>query len=192
MSERAAFLDRDGTIIEDAEYLADPDRIEFIDGAFDALRMLRAAGYKLVIVTNQSGIARGLYTLVQYRRVEQRMEELLARQGITVDGVFFCPHHPDFSGPCECRKPALGMYRDAERNLGIDLAASVYIGDRLRDVQPALAVGGRGILVKTGVGKVEAARVPDGVDVAEDMLRAAYLITGKTRATPGVFDAGQG
>ena len=183
-SERAAFLDRDGTVIEDAHYLADPDRIAFIPGAFDALRLLRKAGYRLVIVTNQSGIARGLHSEEQYRAVEARMEELLAAEGIAIDGAFFCPHHPDFTGPCDCRKPLLGMYRDAERNLGIDLAHSVYIGDRLRDVEPALKLGGRGVLVKTGFGQLESARAPKGIDVVADVLAAARLIVEKTRTTP--------
>jgi D-glycero-D-manno-heptose 1,7-bisphosphate phosphatase len=183
-SERAAFLDRDGTLIEDAHFLADPDRIAFIPGAFEALRLLREADYRLVIVTNQSGIARGLYSEEQYRAVEARMEAMLAAEGITIDAAFFCPHHPDFTGPCACRKPLLGMYRDAERNLGIDLADSVYIGDRIRDVEPALKLGGRGILVQTGFGPAESARVPDGIDVAADVLAAARLIVAKTRTTP--------
>ena len=183
-SDRAAFLDRDGTVIEDVHYLADPDRIEFIRGAFEALRILQDAGYKLVIVTNQSGIARGLYSVEEYRAVESRMEEMLAAEGITIHGAFFCPHHPDFTGPCDCRKPMLGMYRDAERNLGIDLAASVYIGDRLRDVEPALKLGGRGVLVMSGFGQMEADRAPSGIDVAADVLAAARLIVEKTRTTP--------
>ncbi|MGQ0562200.1 MAG: D-glycero-alpha-D-manno-heptose-1,7-bisphosphate 7-phosphatase [Gemmatimonadota bacterium] len=181
---RAAFLDRDGTIIRDPEYLADPEGIAFIAGAIDALRILHAADFRLVIVTNQSGIARGLYSLEQYRAVEACMEELLKAQGITLDGVFFCPHHPDFTGPCECRKPLLGMYRDAERKLGIELAHSIYIGDRLRDVQPALRLGGRGILVRTGAGTAEAAQAPAGLEVVDDVLQAAYLVTGKTRVLP--------
>jgi D-glycero-D-manno-heptose 1,7-bisphosphate phosphatase len=183
-SERAAFLDRDGTVIEEVHYLAEPDRIAFVPGAFEALRLLRDAGYSLVIVTNQSGIARGFYTTDQYRAVEARMEEMLAAEGITIDAAFFCPHHPDFSGPCDCRKPLLGMYRDAERNLGLDLAASVYIGDRLRDVEPALKLGGRGVLVQTGFGRTEADRAPAGVDIVEDVLAAARLIVAKNRATP--------
>jgi D-glycero-D-manno-heptose 1,7-bisphosphate phosphatase len=183
-SERAAFLDRDGTVIEEVHYLAEPDRIAFVPGAFEALRLLRAAGYSLVIVTNQSGIARGLYSADQYRAVEARMEEMLAAEGITIDAAFFCPHHPDFSGPCDCRKPLLGMYREAERNLGLDLAASVYIGDRLRDVEPALKLGGRGVLVRTGFGRAEADRAPDVIDVVDDVLAAARLVVAKKRATP--------
>lgn len=183
-SDRAAFLDRDGTIIYDAEYLSDVDRIEFIPGAFEALKILRDAGYKLVVVTNQSGIARGLYSVEQYRAIESRMEQLLADQGIALDGVYFCPHHPDFTGPCDCRKPALGMYEEAARNLDLDLARSVYIGDRVRDVEPAMTVGGQGILVRTGAGESEIMRVPGDVDVVTDVLAAARLVAEKSRSAP--------
>jgi D,D-heptose 1,7-bisphosphate phosphatase len=181
---RAVFLDRDGTVIVEKDYLADPALIQFVDGAFDALRLLRDNGYKLVIVTNQSGIARGLYRLEDYRAVEARMEEVLAEKGIVLDGVFFCPHHPDYTGPCECRKPGIGMYRDAERNLGINLANSVYVGDRLKDVLPALELGGRAILVRTGYGAVEAARAPARVEVAANLPEAADMIVGKIRTAP--------
>jgi len=180
----AAFLDRDGTVIVEKDYLADPDRIQFTDGAIDALRRLRAAGFKLVIVTNQSGIARGLYGLEDYRAVEGRMEQLLAQDDVVLDGVFFCPHHPDFTGPCDCRKPGLGMYREAARKLNLDLAASVYIGDRIKDVAPALALGGRGILVESGHGMSEVARLPMGVEIARDLADATDRIVGKTRTTP--------
>lgn len=183
-SDRAAFLDRDGTVIEDANYLADPDALVFVPGAFEALRLLRDAGFRLVIVTNQSGIARGLYSLAEYRAVESRMAEMLAAGGIRLDGVFFCPHHPDYSGPCDCRKPGLGMYQDAARNLEVDLAASVYIGDRVRDVLPAIALGGHGILVGTAANTSGVEQVPDGVERASDLLAAARLAIGKTRTAP--------
>ena len=182
--DRAAFLDRDGTLIHDAEYLSDPDRIEFFPGAFEALRILRDIGYRLVVVTNQSGIARGLYSLEQYRAMEARMEALLAEQGIRLDGVYFCPHHPDFTGQCDCRKPGIGMYRDAARNLGLDLTASVYIGDRFRDIEPARQLGGTGILVLTGAGREEADRVPPDVDVVTDVLAAARQLAAKKGAAP--------
>jgi D-glycero-D-manno-heptose 1,7-bisphosphate phosphatase len=182
--ERAVFLDRDGTIIEDVHYLADPDNITFIDGALEGLQRIHKAGFKLVIVTNQSGIARGLYSVDEYRAIEARVEERLRAHDVVLSGVFFCPHHPDFTGPCECRKPGLGMYRDAQRNLGIDLARSVYIGDRVRDVQPALELGGHGILVLTGAGEQEVANIPAGIDVARDLPEAARMIMEKNRATP--------
>lgn len=180
----AAFLDRDGTLIVERNYLADPDGVEFVEGAFEALALLRDAGYKLVIVTNQSGIGRGLYSLEDYRAVEARVESELAARGIQLDGVYFCPHDPDASDPCDCRKPGPGMYRDAQRNLNVDLAASVYVGDRLKDVEPARLFGGRAFLVQTGYGADHASLATSDVIVTENLLAAAHRIVGKSRTTP--------
>jgi D-glycero-D-manno-heptose 1,7-bisphosphate phosphatase len=172
---KAAFLDRDGTIIEEEHYIANPDDVVLVNGAVAGLHALRAAGFKLVIVTNQSGIARGLYTEADFEAVQNRVRQLLEKEGITIDALYFCPHHPDFTGPCDCRKPSLGMYRSAERDLGIALADSVYIGDRLKDVLPARAVGGIGILVGSGYGEHEAASAPDWVERAKDLAAAAEI-----------------
>jgi D-glycero-D-manno-heptose 1,7-bisphosphate phosphatase len=183
-SRRAVFLDRDGTLIVEQVDLYDPAEIIFIEGAFDALRDLHELGFKLVVATNQSGIARGVFTLAQYRSVEAAVNETLAQHGIRLDGIYFCPHHPAFGGPCECRKPNIGMYQDAARNLGLDLADSIYVGDRLRDVQPGLTTGGWPILVRTGYGAEESKTAPPGVDIVENLPAAARLIIEKSRATP--------
>lgn len=174
----AAFLDRDGTVIVERHYLSDPDQVELVPGAAAAMRALRDAGYALVIVTNQSGIARGLYTEAAFRAVQDRLESILAAEGVALDGVYHCPHHPDFSGPCECRKPGLGMYRRAARELGLDLARSVYVGDRIKDVVPARILGGIGVLVRTGYGADEAERVPAGIEIAADLAAAAGVVLG--------------
>ncbi len=168
----AAFLDRDGTIMVEREFLADPAGVELIPGAVDGLRTLRRRGFALVVVTNQSGIARGLYGLDQFRAVQARLEELLAGEGIRLDGVFLCPHHPDFGGPCECRKPLPGLYLQAARALGLDLARSLYIGDRLSDVDAALALGGTGILLRTGYGRATEATLGDRRLTVLDSLAA--------------------
>ena len=159
---RAAFLDRDGTIMVERGFLADPTGVELIAGAAGALRALRDAGYALVVVTNQSGIARGYYGLQDFRAVQARLEELLAEEGIRLDGVYLCPHHPDFGEPCDCRKPRTGLYRQAADELGLDLAHSLFIGDRLSDVQAAHQLGGTGILLRTGYGDAIAADLPPG------------------------------
>jgi D-glycero-D-manno-heptose 1,7-bisphosphate phosphatase len=172
---KAAFLDRDGTIIEEKHYIADPDDVVLTPNAVQGLRALRDAGYRLVIVTNQSGIARGLYSEDDYRAVQDRVEALLAEQGVRIDAVYHCPHHPDFTGPCECRKPGPGMYRNAERNLQIELKDSVFIGDRLKDVLPARDFGGVGILLATGYGADEADQAPAWVVRARDLAEAAEL-----------------
>lgn len=146
----AAFLDRDGTIIRDTEYLADPADIEMLDGAAAAIARLNAAGWPVVVVTNQSGIARGLLTEADYERVRARLDEILAGSGAHADATYRCPHHPDFTGPCDCRKPAVGMYLEAARDLGLDPAGSFYVGDRWRDVAAAAHFGGRGFLIQGG------------------------------------------
>lgn len=182
----AAFLDRDGTLIREADYLADPDGVALIPGVPEALRRLRELGYRLVVVTNQSGIARGLYSHDDYHRVAARLDRILAEHDVPVDLTLHCPHHPRFSGPCTCRKPGLGMYREAGRRLGLALDRSVYVGDKGSDVLPALALGGQGWLVRTGHGaEAEAAgRVPDGVRVADDLAAVAAAVA-KGREAPG-------
>ena len=128
-----------------------------------------------MVVTNQSGIARGLYQEEDFRAVQQRLEELLAEKGIRFDAVYYCPHHPEYTGECDCRKPGPGMYRQAERNLGVDLENSVYVGDRMKDVLPARDFGGRGILVRTGYGEAEGEEAPEWVERAANLAEAATL-----------------
>jgi D-glycero-D-manno-heptose 1,7-bisphosphate phosphatase len=170
---RALFVDRDGTIILERDYLADPSGVHLVPGAAEGLGAFAGAGYALVIVTNQSGIARGLYTEDRFRAVQDRVEQELERAGVHIDAVFYCPHHPDVTGPCECRKPGLGMYRAAAARLGVDLAASLYVGDRVKDVLPALQLGGRGYLVHTGYGAEEAAALPAGLGTVADLRQLA-------------------
>jgi D,D-heptose 1,7-bisphosphate phosphatase len=161
----AAFLDRDGTIMVEREYLADPEGVELIPGAVDGLRALRKAGYALVVVSNQSGIARGLYDRAAFDAVQRRLEERLAQHGIQLDGVYLCPHHPEVDGPCDCRKPAPGLYRRAAEELGLNPARSLFIGDKLSDVQPAAGFGGTGVLVRTGYGAASAHALADPATV---------------------------
>ena len=147
----AAFLDRDGTLIEDAHYLADPDGVRLLPQVAPAVIALNARDLPAVIVTNQSGIAQGLLTEAQYEATRRRVTEALAELGARIDATYHCPHHPSVSGSCECRKPAPGMYRRAAREHHIDLARSLYVGDRRRDVEPSLVLGGTGILVPSAV-----------------------------------------
>jgi D-glycero-D-manno-heptose 1,7-bisphosphate phosphatase len=154
--KRAAFLDRDGTLIEDLHYLRDPALVRLLPGVGPALRSLNDAGILAVVATNQSGIARGRLTEAEYRATRRRLDELLAADGAWIDGHYHCPHLPEITGPCDCRKPGPGLYRDAARDLDIDLASSWWIGDRLRDLTAARAFGGRGALLLTGSGREEA------------------------------------
>jgi histidinol-phosphate phosphatase family protein len=144
---KAAFLDRDGTLIEDLDYLAKPEGIKILPGAVEAVARLNKAGVAVVIVTNQSGIARGLMSEDDYSRVETRLVSLFADAGATIDATYHCPHHPALTGVCDCRKPALGMYMQARDDLDLDTTGSLFAGDRFRDVSPGIALGGRAILI---------------------------------------------
>jgi len=161
----AVFFDRDGTIIEDRHYLADPEGVRLIPGAAAAIRQLSAAGFAVVIVTNQSGIARGLITQHQYTAVEQRLDAMLRAEGAAVDATYMCPHHPEVGGPCNCRKPGTELFIRAAHDLSLDLASSYLVGDRWRDVEAAIALGARGILV---AGTVADAIADAGVLEARD------------------------
>jgi histidinol-phosphate phosphatase family protein len=142
-----AFLDRDGTIIHDANYIRDADDVVLLPGAAAAIARLNRAGAIVVVVTNQSGIARGWLSTDDYDSVRRRIDDLLEREDARIDATYVCPHFPETTGPCDCRKPALKLFRDAIADYGIDPGASVFIGDRWRDVAPATALGGRPIFL---------------------------------------------
>lgn len=183
----ALFIDRDGTIIADAHYLSDPARVRLLPGAAAAIARANAVGVPVVIVTNQSGIARGLITADQYEAVRARTDALLRALGSRVDATYHCPHWPDITGPCECRKPGLGMYRTAAAEMGLDLARSGYIGDRWRDVQPAMATGGIGILVpgiETPEADVEATRthLSESIQIAASITEAVTIAVSHIKA----------
>jgi D-glycero-D-manno-heptose 1,7-bisphosphate phosphatase len=178
---RAVFLDRDGTIVDDPGYLHKPEQVKLLPGAAEAIRRLNHAGYVVVVVTNQSGIARGLYTVADYRAVERRLGEVLATQGARIDVSYFCPHHPQAPEPCACRKPRTKLFLDAQAALGIDFARSWWVGDRLSDVQPARTLGGKAILVATGQGNLHQGQARAmGVTVVADLLTAAAEIIRRT------------
>lgn len=178
---RAVFVDRDGTIIREREYLADPRGAELLPGAAEGLAALHAAGFAVVIVTNQSGIARGYFAEESYEAVQLEVVGRLARLGVPVLDSYYCPHHPDFTGPCDCRKPATGLFERAARDHELDLAESVFIGDRLRDVEPARHFGALAVLVRTGYGGEEAPNAPAWVHVADDLAGAAGTVLAASR-----------
>ena len=174
---RAVFLDRDGTIVEDPGFLHEPGKVRLLPGAGEAIHRLNQAGWLVITVSNQSGIARGLYDASAYNAVQRRLVELLAAHGARLDGAYLCPHHPDITGPCECRKPGVRLFREAQTALGLDLARSVWVGDRLSDVEPARRLGGRAFLVATGRGAAHAAQARAlGVPVVADLAAAAAEI----------------
>lgn len=161
MGAPAVFLDRDGTLNREVDYLADPDGLEVLPGVRRALLRLRAAGFALVVVTNQSGVARGLLDEATLAEIHRRLE---AEVGLAFDAIEYCPHHPEVGPPelrraCDCRKPAPGMLRKAAESLGLDLARSWIVGDSERDLAAGVRVGVRGVLVATGKGAAEHARM---------------------------------
>ncbi|HEY2066906.1 MAG TPA: HAD-IIIA family hydrolase [Gemmatimonadaceae bacterium] len=144
---QAAFLDRDGTIIIDRIYLNDPAGVQLLPDAALAIRRLWREGIPSIVVTNQSGIARGKISLAQYGAVHARMTELLAAEGAQLLDTFSCPHAPEVTGPCDCRKPATGLYERAAALYRLDLARCLYVGDKYRDVVGGRDFGGRAVLV---------------------------------------------
>ena len=174
---KAVFLDRDGTIIEDMDYLDDPAQIRLLDGAVDGLRRLQKAGYLLLVVTNQSGVARGYFTEERLARIHRVLRETLNKQGVKIDDFYYCPHLPGgevdaYSGPCECRKPAPGLIERAAAEWNADVSRSVAVGDSERDVEAGRKAGCATVLLD-----------PEGTPadtcadaVAADMAAVADLI----------------
>lgn len=178
----AVFLDRDGTIIEDVAYLRDREQVRLLPGAASAIKRLNRSGFLAIIVTNQSGIARGLLSRNDYRLTERRVDELLAQVGARVDAHYFCPHLPELTGPCDCRKPGALLYRQAAEQFHIDLGHSWWVGDRMRDVLPAGTLGGQGILLLSGAGESEAKDGKARFKQARDLAEAVELILKEVRS----------
>lgn len=173
---KAAFLDRDGVINLDRAYVSRWEDFEFVPGAIDAMRRLKAAGYALVVVTNQSGIARGYYSEAQYQALTDAMQQALLEAGAAVDAVYHCPHHPkgkvaELAIDCDCRKPAPGMILRAARELNLSLADSILVGDKPSDIEAARAAGiGRAYIVQSD--NAESGPGLAGADAAHADLQA--------------------
>ena len=169
MARRAAFLDRDGTIIEDVNYISRPDQVQLRRSAAEAVALLNEHDVAVVVITNQSGIARGMFSVADYEAVRDRLDHVLAQHGAHIDASYFCPHHPSVTGPCDCRKPARKLFDQAIAELDLDAAASMFAGDRARDVLPGRTFGGSAYLV-------QAPSTPE--PEVEEAVRAGATITG--------------
>jgi D-glycero-D-manno-heptose 1,7-bisphosphate phosphatase len=168
-------LDRDGTIIIERHYLSDPLEIEFLPGAVNGLRQLRALGLGLVVVTNQSAVGQGFFDEAQLELIHRQLAALLLAEGIELEGIYFCPHRPDTG--CACRKPKPGLIERAARDLDFDLAASFVIGDKAADIEMGRQVGATTFLVRTGYGTAFVAAPEVWPDyVADDLAAAAQII----------------
>lgn len=174
--KRAVFLDRDGTINVEKDYLYRIEDLEFIDGSIEAIRVLNEAGFLVVVVSNQSGVARGYYSEDDVELLHRHIAAELEKLGAHVDAWMFCPHHPDgrgsYSLPCDCRKPLPGMLKEAARRYHIDLETSVMIGDKLADIGAGDAAGCGTILVRTGYGADHEKLVSSSTNVYDDLLAA--------------------
>lgn len=180
----AVFLDRDGTLIEEVNYLDSLDQFQLYPWTVEALQLLARAGFKLVVITNQAGVARGYFDEPFVRMTHDHLQRLLEQEGVVLDGIYYCPHHaegvvPEYAIVCECRKPKPGLMLKAARDLDLDLARSYVVGDRWSDVQLARAAGAKGLLVRSGYGELAANNgVPDVTPsaIATDLLEAARWI----------------
>ena len=168
-------LDRDGTVIEERPYLHDPKQVRLLPNAAAGLRALSAAGLKLALVTNQSGVGRGFFGLDAVSRVNERVMALLAREGVAIDEVFVCPHAPEEG--CACRKPGTRMLETAARRLGADPSKTFVIGDKTCDIEMGRRAGATTLLVRTGWGRETEGRAEARPHyVAADLLEAARVI----------------
>ena len=172
---RAIFLDRDGVIIEEKGFVFEPDDVVLVDAAPEAIIRMSSMGLKIVVLTNQSGIGRGLFNEESYKKVLRRMVQLLEKSGARLDGVYHCPHAP-WEG-CDCRKPKPGLALKAAKDLGISLSRSFVVGDKRSDMELARAIGSKGILVRTGYGlRTEMERNPVWDAVADSIVGAVEVI----------------
>lgn len=172
----AVFLDRDGTILKHRNYLRELKNVKLYKNAPYALKMLKKNGYKLVIITNQSAVGRGFLTLKKLYKIHKKMLSLLKKKGAVIDGIYFCPHHPDEN--CVCRKPRTGLIKKAAKELNIDVKKSYFIGDNETDVQTAKNAGMKaGLLVLTGLGKKQSVNALK----FKDLLQATKWILKNSR-----------
>jgi len=148
----AIFLDRDGVINKEVNYLSNPDDFEFIEGSMEALKILKDMGYLLIVISNQAGIARGYFTEKDVKKIHEKMINILKENKVILDDIFYCPHHPDFTEKCECRKPKPGMIFKARDKYNINLKKSFMVGDTLKDIEAGFNAECSTVLVLTGYG----------------------------------------
>jgi D-glycero-D-manno-heptose 1,7-bisphosphate phosphatase len=181
MTRPAVFLDRDGTLIHEVQFLRRFDDLKWFPSTIDAIRLLNRAGFVVCVTTNQSGVGRGLYSENDVRDIHARMTAELDAAAARVDAWFYCPHHPDAAvealrQTCECRKPEPGMIRAAARQFELDLPRSFVVGDRLTDIGLAERAGARGVLVRTGYGtntiQENGGHAPGAAFVADNLMHA--------------------
>ena len=175
----AVFLDRDGTINEEVGYLGSLDKFKIIPCAYEAIRLINGSGMKAVVISNQAGVAKGLFTEDFVKIINEHLQAALRQNGAHIDSFYYCPHHPTegtepYRQVCNCRKPAPGMLLQAAQDLNIDLTKSYLVGDRFNDMEAAKSVGAKGILVKTGFG--QGLLQDDGPDKATPQNKPDFIV----------------
>jgi len=191
MPNCGVFLDRDGTINEEINYLSRPDQLRLLDGAAEAIRLLNQAGCKVVVVTNQAGVARGYFSEQTVQEIHRALENILGENGAHLDAIYYCPHHPGagigvYKADCQCRKPKPGLLEKAATELSLDLRRSFIVGDKISDLAAGRAVSCQNILVRTGYGLESEkefsayAWQPDWI--ADNLLEAARWILQSAQA----------
>lgn len=176
MANKAVFLDRDGTINVDKGYVHSIAEWEWIPGAIDAIAMLKKAGFLVIVVTNQAGIARGYYTDKEVNELHAWINQELEKHDARIDGFYYCPHHPEFGNDCDCRKPKPGMLHQAKQDFDIDFNRSWLIGDKAGDIQAGQSAGVKSIMVMTGYGEEHLALLPSATTCSADILTASSLL----------------
>jgi D-glycero-D-manno-heptose 1,7-bisphosphate phosphatase len=184
---RAVFIDKDGTLVEDVPYNVDPARIRITEGAIEGLKLLKAEGFLLILISNQSGVARGYFSLDELGGVRHKINEMLEAEGVSFDAMYFCPHHPqgvisEFAIHCNCRKPEPGMILKAAHDFDIVLSASWMIGDILHDVEAGNRAGCRTLLINNGnetEWEINADRTPTAL-VSDLQEAASYIINAES------------
>lgn len=156
----AVFLDRDGTINEDRDYIGDPEDVVLIRGAAEAIKELNEQGIPVIVITNQSGIGRGYYGVAEFQAVNERLDELLRAKGAHIDGLYYCPHHPE--DKCECRKPGTALIEEAAAEHNVNLSKSVIVGDKVSDMELGQKAGMKSVLVLSGYGPLAMEEIRQG------------------------------
>jgi len=176
--QKVIFLDRDGTIIKEKNFIQSPQQLEFFSGSIQAIKILKNLGYKIIVVSNQSGVGRGILTEEMVKKVNHFFMRKLVEKDAPVDALYYCPHHPDQN--CDCRKPETGMLKKAAQEHKLNLRDAVVIGDKISDVRLGKNIGAKTILVLTGYGKSEVSKIKEEKDkpdfVAKNLLSATRWI----------------
>jgi len=182
---KAVFLDRDGTIIEDSGYISTPEQIHFIPGSIAAIKKLNQAGYKVIVITNQSGVARGIFSEDMLQTIDKIVHRQILNGGAHVDGFYYCPHHPEhgvypYKQKCDCRKPEIGLIKKAVKDHQLELAGSFLVGDHSCDIGAGKKAGVKTIFVLTGHGAKEKEKLAEKPDhTAADLAAAVKYILGE-------------